>query len=101
MDARRWTVRLLLLTASAAVAAGALILAALGTGPCRLRNLLHSDDTEFMLSAIAQRKGATYSWQDAGEVLVVEGTFISFHCPNSSQARYIILFFPVAWRTRG
>ncbi|KAL2214348.1 Shikimate dehydrogenase [Sarocladium strictum] len=51
----------------------ALILAALGSGPCRLRNLLHSDDTEYMLSAIAQLKGATYSWQDAGEVLVVEG----------------------------
>lgn len=51
----------------------ALILAALGSGPCRLRNLLHSDDTEYMLSAIAQLKGASYSWQDAGEVLVVEG----------------------------
>ncbi|KAH8175326.1 EPSP synthase (3-phosphoshikimate 1-carboxyvinyltransferase) domain-containing protein [Sarocladium implicatum] len=51
----------------------ALILAALGSGPCRLRNLLHSDDTEYMLSAISQLKGASYSWQDAGEVLVVEG----------------------------
>lgn len=51
----------------------ALILAALGTGPCRLRNLLHSDDTEYMLSAIAQLDGATYTWQDAGEILVVDG----------------------------
>jgi pentafunctional AROM polypeptide len=51
----------------------ALILAALGTGQCRLKNLLHSDDTEYMLSAIASLRGATYSWEDAGETLVVEG----------------------------
>ncbi|KEY64135.1 hypothetical protein S7711_09695 [Stachybotrys chartarum IBT 7711] len=51
----------------------ALILAALGTGTCRIKNLLHSDDTEFMLSAIVQLGGATYSWEDAGEVLVVNG----------------------------
>lgn len=51
----------------------ALILAALGTGQCRIKNLLHSDDTEYMLSAIARLRGASYSWEDAGEVLVVEG----------------------------
>ena len=51
----------------------ALILAALGVGPCRLKNLLHSDDTEYMLSAISQLQGASYSWEDAGEVLLVEG----------------------------
>ncbi|CAH0050082.1 unnamed protein product [Clonostachys solani] len=51
----------------------ALILAALGSGPCRIKNLLHSDDTEFMLSAIGQLQGATYSWEDAGDVLVVDG----------------------------
>lgn len=51
----------------------ALILAALGSGPCRIKNLLHSDDTEYMLSAIAQLKGASYSWEEAGEVLVVRG----------------------------
>lgn len=51
----------------------ALILAALGSGPCRVKNLLHSDDTEYMLSAIAQLKGATYTWEDGGEVLVVDG----------------------------
>lgn len=51
----------------------ALILAALGTGKCRVKNLLHSDDTEYMLSAITQLRGASYSWEDAGEVLVVEG----------------------------
>lgn len=51
----------------------ALVLAALGQGTCRVKNLLHSDDTEYMLSAIARLGGASYSWEDAGEVLVVTG----------------------------
>ncbi|KAK7397590.1 3-dehydroquinate dehydratase (3-dehydroquinase) [Neonectria punicea] len=51
----------------------ALVLAALGSGTCRIKNLLHSDDTEYMLSAIYRLGGATYSWQEAGEVLVVDG----------------------------
>jgi len=51
----------------------ALVLAALGQGTCRVQNLLHSDDTQYMLSAIAQLNGATYSWEEAGEVLVVTG----------------------------
>ena len=32
----------------------ALLLAALGTGTCRLRNLLHSDDTQVMMSALIE-----------------------------------------------
>ncbi|KAH6847994.1 EPSP synthase-domain-containing protein [Chaetomium sp. MPI-CAGE-AT-0009] len=51
----------------------ALVLAALGQGTTRIHGLLHSDDTQFMLTAIAQLQGATYSWEDAGEVLVVKG----------------------------
>lgn len=51
----------------------ALVLAALGEGSCRVKNLLHSDDVEFMLSAIAQLGGASYAWEDAGDVLVVTG----------------------------
>ncbi|KAG6037541.1 hypothetical protein E4U41_005007 [Claviceps citrina] len=51
----------------------ALILAALGSGPCKIKNLLHSDDTEYMLSAIGQLGGASYSWHAAGEILEVEG----------------------------
>lgn len=51
----------------------ALILAALGSGRCRLKNLLHSDDTAYMLSAVAQLGGASYSWEDAGCVLEVQG----------------------------
>ncbi|KAF4587581.1 Pentafunctional AROM polypeptide [Ophiocordyceps camponoti-floridani] len=51
----------------------ALIMAALGSGRCRLKNLLHSDDTEYMLSAITRLRGASFSWKDAGEVLEVHG----------------------------
>lgn len=51
----------------------ALVLAALGSGSCRIRNLLHSDDTEVMLSALMKLKGATFGWEDDGRVLVVTG----------------------------
>lgn len=51
----------------------ALVLAALGSGTCRIKNLLHSDDTEVMLTALAKLEGATYAWEDKGEVLVVNG----------------------------
>jgi pentafunctional AROM polypeptide len=58
---------------SKSVSNRALVLAALGTGPCRIKNLLHSADTEYMLSAISQLGGATYAWEDAGEILLVRG----------------------------
>ncbi|KAK1761144.1 Pentafunctional AROM polypeptide [Echria macrotheca] len=51
----------------------ALVLAALSEGTTRIHGLLHSDDTQYMLTAIGQLQGATYSWEDAGEVLVVKG----------------------------
>lgn len=51
----------------------ALVLAALGEGECRIKNLLHSDDVEYMLSAISGLNGATYRWEDGGEILVVKG----------------------------
>ncbi|KAK5108547.1 hypothetical protein LTR62_008204 [Meristemomyces frigidus] len=50
-----------------------LLLAALGEGECRITNLLHSDDTQFMLSAISKLGGATYKWEDGGNTLVVKG----------------------------
>ncbi|KAI0484022.1 Pentafunctional AroM protein [Xylariaceae sp. FL0804] len=58
---------------SKSVSNRALVLAALGQGTCRMKNLLHSDDVEYMLSAIAKLGGADYTWEDAGEVLVVNG----------------------------
>ncbi|KAI5287422.1 3-dehydroquinate dehydratase (3-dehydroquinase) [Ascosphaera aggregata] len=51
----------------------ALVLAALGSGTVRIRNLLHSDDTEVMLNALDRLGAATFSWEDEGEVLVVNG----------------------------
>ena len=52
----------------------ALVLAALGTGKCRIRNLLHSDDTEVMLRAVTELQGAQFSWENRGELLVVDGS---------------------------
>ncbi|VEU19891.1 DEKNAAC100170 [Brettanomyces naardenensis] len=51
----------------------ALILAALGEGRCKLKNLLHSDDTKFMLSAVTALKGAELDWEDDGETVVITG----------------------------
>ena len=51
----------------------ALVLAALGSGKCRVKNLLHSDDTEHMLTALHQLGGITYSYEKEGDVLVVNG----------------------------
>ena len=51
----------------------ALVLAALGQGTCRIKNLLHSDDTEVMLDALVKLQGAAFSWEEDGEVLVVKG----------------------------
>lgn len=51
----------------------ALVLAALGEGEVRIKNLLRSDDVEYMLSAVSGLNGATYSWEDGGEILVVKG----------------------------
>lgn len=51
----------------------ALVLAALGSGVCKLGNLLHSDDTQVMMSALEEMKGAHFSWEDNGETLVVKG----------------------------
>ncbi|KAF2133740.1 Pentafunctional AroM protein [Dothidotthia symphoricarpi CBS 119687] len=50
-----------------------LVLAALGTGSCRITNLLHSDDTQVMLDALAKMQGATFSWENDGKELVVTG----------------------------
>ncbi|MCJ1422013.1 3-dehydroquinate dehydratase (3-dehydroquinase) [Xylographa parallela] len=51
----------------------ALVLAALGHGQCRIRNLLHSDDTEVMLRALTDLQCASFAWEAEGEVLIVNG----------------------------
>ena len=52
----------------------ALVLAALGSGTCRMKNLLTSADTEVMLDALVRLGAATFAWEDDGETLVVNGT---------------------------
>jgi pentafunctional AROM polypeptide len=51
----------------------ALVMAALGTGPCRLRGLLHSDDVQVMLDALQKLVGITFAWEDNGETLLIHG----------------------------
>ncbi|KAL9047868.1 MAG: hypothetical protein Q9162_007928 [Coniocarpon cinnabarinum] len=50
-----------------------LVLAALGSGKCKLRNLLLSDDTEVMMTALSKLGCADFSWEDSGNTLVVTG----------------------------
>ncbi|CAI6342423.1 unnamed protein product [Periconia digitata] len=50
-----------------------LVLAALGSGSCRITNLLHSDDTQVMLDALARLQAASFSWENDGKELVVTG----------------------------
>ncbi|KAK0635107.1 Shikimate dehydrogenase [Bombardia bombarda] len=57
---------------SKSVSNRALVLAAMGEGTTRIHGLLHSDDTQYMLTAIGQLQGASFSWEE-GEVLVVKG----------------------------
>ncbi|KAI9483923.1 MAG: EPSP synthase-domain-containing protein [Benjaminiella poitrasii] len=51
----------------------ALLIAALGTGTVRVKNLLHSDDTQFMLAALKALNAADFEWENNGETLVVQG----------------------------
>ncbi|KAI0695228.1 Pentafunctional AroM protein [Cytidiella melzeri] len=67
----------------------ALLLAALAKGTCRLRNLLHSDDTQVMMNALQELKGAKFTWEDGGETLVVEGGAGSLSVPQNGKAIYL------------
>ncbi len=67
----------------------ALLLAALATGTCRLKNLLHSDDTQVMMNALVELKGATFEWEDGGETLVVTGGGGSLAVPKDNKAVYL------------
>ena len=58
---------------SKSVSNRALLLAALSSGSCRLRNLLHSDDTQVMLAALRELRVAEFAYEDGGETLVVHG----------------------------
>lgn len=51
----------------------ALVLAALGSGTVRIKNLLHSDDTKHMLDAVSHLKGAEITTENNGETVVLKG----------------------------
>lgn len=65
----------------------ALILAALAQGECRIKNLLHSDDTQVMLNALTELRCASFHWEDDGETLVVKGHGGQMHA--SGQELYL------------
>lgn len=67
----------------------ALVLAALGKGTCRVRNLLHSDDTAVMMNALAELKGAVFSWEDGGDTIVVEGGQGHLSAPGKGKQIYL------------
>ncbi|KAF6011845.1 hypothetical protein HII13_002313 [Brettanomyces bruxellensis] len=58
---------------SKSVSNRALVLAALGEGQCKIKNLLHSDDTKYMLHAIQALQGVDVEWQDNGDTIAVTG----------------------------
>ncbi|KAG8997108.1 3-dehydroquinate dehydratase (3-dehydroquinase) [Tulasnella sp. JGI-2019a] len=66
-----------------------LVLAALGKGTCRLKNLLHSDDTQVMMAALIDLKGATFEWEDGGDTLVVHGGGGSLTTPPKGKELYL------------
>ncbi|WVR05112.1 pentafunctional AROM polypeptide [Kwoniella sp. DSM 27419] len=67
----------------------ALVLAALGNGTCRVRNLLHSDDTAVMMNALVELKGAVFSWEDGGDTIVVEGGGGTLSAPAKGKELYL------------
>lgn len=67
----------------------ALVLAALCKGTCRLKNLLHSDDTQVMMAALEQLKAATFTWTDNGETLVVTGSGGALSVPPPGTQLYL------------
>ncbi|WVO12800.1 pentafunctional AROM polypeptide [Cryptococcus depauperatus] len=67
----------------------ALVLAALGKGNCRIKNLLHSDDTAVMMNALVELKGAVFSWEDGGETIVVEGGGGVLSAPAKDKELYL------------
>ncbi|KAJ7088604.1 Shikimate dehydrogenase [Mycena epipterygia] len=67
----------------------ALVLAALAKGTCRLKNLLHSDDTQVMMAALIELKGASFNWEDGGETLVVQGGGGALSVPPKGKEIYL------------
>lgn len=67
----------------------ALILAALGRGTCRLRNLLHSDDTQVMMGGLELLKAADFDWEEGGDTIAVTGHEGRFVAPPKGKEIYL------------
>lgn len=67
----------------------ALVLAALGSGQCKIRNLLHSDDTQVMMNALKSMNGARFDWEDNGDTLIVCGGQGRLNPPSDGKEIYL------------
>jgi pentafunctional AROM polypeptide len=67
----------------------ALVLAALGSGTCRLRNLLHSDDTQVMMAGLHDLKAASFAWEDGGDTIAVTGNQGRLSRPSPCKEIYL------------
>ncbi|KAI9322305.1 EPSP synthase-domain-containing protein [Dichotomocladium elegans] len=59
-----------------------LLIAALAKGTVRITNLLHSDDTQYMLAALQHLGAADFEWEDNGDTLVVHGKGGKLNVPD-------------------
>ncbi|CAO3683676.1 unnamed protein product [Umbelopsis ramanniana] len=59
-----------------------LLIASLGQGTTRIKGLLHSDDTQFMLAALKSLGAAEFDWEDNGETLLVKGAGGQLRVPD-------------------
>ncbi|KAH0828649.1 EPSP synthase-domain-containing protein [Lanmaoa asiatica] len=67
----------------------ALVLAALSSGTVKLKNLLHSDDTQVMMAALQALNAATFEWTDNGETLIVTGSGGKLSLPPPGTELYL------------
>jgi pentafunctional AROM polypeptide len=67
----------------------ALVLAALSSGTYRVRNLLHSDDTQVMMAALRDLNAAEFEWENEGETVVVRGNSGRMSPPAKGKEIYL------------
>ncbi|KNE61973.1 3-phosphoshikimate 1-carboxyvinyltransferase [Allomyces macrogynus ATCC 38327] len=79
-DADRGTV--VTVPGSKSISNRALVLAALGRGTVHIKNLLLSDDTQVMLTALQRLGACEYTWRDEDNVLIVTGNAGKMAAPN-------------------
>ncbi|TIC12910.1 Pentafunctional AroM protein [Wallemia mellicola] len=66
-----------------------MVLAALGKGTVKIRNLLHSDDTKVMMSALNDLQGAKFAFEDGGDTLVITGGEGKLSPPDDGKQVYL------------